>query len=296
MSQEGSPEPAMSPPGPLHPKPSEPAAEFLQRWHLSLAGQIAAWHSPGTLLNVGICGPQGSGKSTLVDILQAVLRARGLKVAVLSIDDLYLTFAQRQELARNVHPLLATRGVPGTHSPALGLEILQSFGQVGTSALPRFDKSIDDRAPMADWTEVTGPVDILLFEGWCVGARAQPQERLVEPINDLERIEDPDGQWRRYVNSALAIDYPPLFSRLDRLIQLRAPDFETVLAWRQQQEAQLRSRLGSDQTHRAMSDRQVVRFVAHYERLTRWIDQEMPERADVVINLNAQRLPSEGSN
>jgi len=131
-----------------------------------------------------------------------------------------------------------------------------------------------------------GPADVVIFEGWCVGARPQPRDALRAPINALERDEDPDGRWRSFVNTALAAAYPPLFEAHDALVLLQAPGFEVVAGWRAQQEARLRERTGG-----GMDAAQIARFVAHYERLTRWILEEMPARADAVFRLATDRTP-----
>ncbi len=255
-----------------------------------LAERIAARRT-GLGFVAGICGAQGSGKSTLSAVLAHFLEARGLKVAVLSIDDLYLTRAERQVLAAEVHPLLATRGVPGTHDVDLGAQVLAALAQPGRTALPRFDKAADDRAAPETWPVIEGPVDLILFEGWCVGARPQAEADLAVPVNALEREEDASGAWRAYVNAALAGPYRRLFAPIGLQVLLQAPGFEVVLAWRREQEAKLRARLaaeGQDQG-RAMDDAGVARFIAHYERLTRWILSEMPARADVVLPMDATR-------
>lgn len=273
-------------------------ARLAERLHRPLAQQIAAWtraEGARAPLAVGICGPQGSGKSTLAALVGRLLAARGLSVAVLSIDDLYLPRAERARLAREVHPLLATRGVPGTHDPDLGLALIEALGTPGVYALPRFDKAADDRAPPGDWPRLEGPVDVVLLEGWCVGARPQPAPALARPVNALERDEDPDGAWRAFANAALAGPYARLFARLDRLVLMTAPDFAVVRAWRGEQEARLRQRLvaeGRDPAQ-AMDEAALDRFVAHYERLTRWIAQDLPGAADLVIRLDARRQPTE---
>jgi D-glycerate 3-kinase len=236
-------------------------------------------------LLVGLCGPQGSGKSTLVEALQRDLAERGLRAAVLSIDDVYLPRAERRRLARDVHPLLATRGPPGTHDIDLAVRVIDDLLAGRTLALPRFDKAADDRLPATAWPVFEGPADVVLFEGWCVGAAPEDAQALIAPVNDLERDEDRDGRWRAYVNTALRA-YQTLFARMDLLIQLRPPGFETVLAWRRQQEAQLRAeRAGQG----VMSDAEVARFVQHYERITRHILSETPSRADIVIDLGPAR-------
>jgi D-glycerate 3-kinase len=256
-----------------------------------MAAEIAAaaqGQSPGFV--AGVCGAQGSGKSTACMAMAGVLEARGLKVARLSLDDLYLTHAERQVLAAHIHPLLATRGVPGTHDVNLGLSVLDGLGRAGTTLLPRFDKALDDRGePLA----FEGPADIILFEGWCVGARAQMPLALETPVNDLERLEDPGGIWRRYVNASLDGSYQALFSQIGWLCLLATPAFETVLAWRREQEARLGERLSREGGQgRAMDEAELVRFVAHYERLSRHILAEMPPRADRVLRLSAGRLPT----
>jgi D-glycerate 3-kinase len=142
---------------------------------------------------VGLCGSQGSGKSTMAAFLQGLLEAAGRTVAVLSLDDLYLSHAARAELARTRHPLFATRGVPGTHDVALGLRTLDALTrteQPGETRLPRFDKAADDPFPQAAWPAQPSPVDVVLFEGWCVGAQAEPASALEPPVNALERDED----------------------------------------------------------------------------------------------------------
>ena len=253
-----------------------------------LAVRIVADHWPPGCV-IGICGSQASGKSTLTAVLRRVLEDAGLTVASLSLDDLYLTHAERQALAREVHPLLATRGVPGTHDVALGMAVLDGLACDGETLLPVFDKASDDRR--AQGVPVAGPVDVILFEGWCVGA--VPQADVAEPINGLERDRDPDGRWRAFVNEALAGPYQELFARIERLVLLQAPSFEVVLAWRQEQEAKLRARLAREggDLKRAMTDNQVADFIAHYERLTRHILAEMPGRADVVVELDDARRP-----
>lgn len=236
-----------------------------------------------SLLVVGICGAQGSGKSTLSEGLADLFRGEGVATAVLSIDDLYHTKAVREELGRTVHPLLATRGVPGTHDVALGLKLLDELAQGRPALLPRFDKGVDDRAPLDQWEHAPSDTRLLILEGWCVGARPQSTEALVNPVNDLERHEDPSGAWRRYANDQLVGPYRALFDRLDALILLAAPGFEIVLRWRIQQEQTLRAK------GQGMNDAQIARFIQHYERLTRHILNEMPERADMTLPLNADR-------
>ena len=259
--------------------------------HAPLAEAIAAAARARPGLVVGVCGPQASGKTTMSAVLARLLEQQGLRAATLALDDLYLPRADRALLGARVHPLLATRGVPGTHDVALGLELLDALRRSGPAAVPKFEKAADDRADEAEWPVFEGPADVVLFEGWCVGARPQSQDALAEPVNALEREEDPEGRWRGWVNAQLAGPYQRLFGRLDRLVLLQAPGFEAVLRWRTEQEHKLRDRLtaaGGDM-RRSMTDAQLARFVSHYERLTRWVLAEAPSRADWLIRLDEER-------
>ncbi len=250
-----------------------------------LAALATSWRKPGSgLLTIGLCGAQGSGKSTLVAALTQRLGVAGLRVATLSLDDLYLSRAERQRLAREVHPLFATRGVPGTHDVALGLATIAALARGEPAALPRFDKGSDDRQPEPDWPLAPAGCQVLLLEGWCLGAAPQPAADLALPVNALEAAEDADGIWRSYANAALAGPYRRLFAAIDRLILLAAPDWQVVAKWREQQESELRMSAPG-----AMSPAEVTRFIQHYERLTRWILAEMPERADLTVRLGLNR-------
>jgi D-glycerate 3-kinase len=262
-----------------------------------LAARLKPWlahearRRPGAV--VGVCGPQGSGKSTLCAELADALSAEGLQVATLSLDDLYLPRAERLRLAREVHPLLATRGPPGTHDVRLGMAVLEALsGQQGPVRTPRFDKAADDRSEDV-WANARA--DLILFEGWCLGARPQAEGELTAPVNDLERLHDADGGWRRWVNAALAGDYQSLWSRLDRLIVLQPPSFDVVLAWRLEQEHALRAKLAREAADlaRTLSDAQVAVFTQHYERITRALIADPPAQADVRVRLDERRRPVE---
>jgi D-glycerate 3-kinase len=268
-------------------------AESAQAICIPLAERIAA-EATGPGFTVGICGSQASGKSTMTAVTRRLLEEKGLSVASFSLDDIYLTRVERQSLARDVHPLLAVRGVPGTHDVALGAAVVAALKQPGEVAIPAFEKARDDRRPPADWPRVQGPADIILFEGWCVGARPQDPADLLAPVNGLERDQDADATWRTYANEALAGPYRTLFERLDLLVLLQAPGFEVVLDWRLEQERKLRERLAREggDASRVMTDAEVDAFIRHYERLTRWILAEMPGRADVVVRLDAARRPA----
>lgn len=239
---------------------------------------------------IGINGAQGSGKTTFSCLMKIVLEMGfGLRVVALSIDDIYLTRARREELAATVHPLLLTRGVPGTHDVALGISTLDALCNASPSTvtmIPRFDKATDDRMPEPLWDRFEGRPDVILFDGWVVGAVEQAEEDLVAPVNDLERLEDPDGSWRRYANDQLKGPYKPLFERLDLLVMLQIPSFEKVYEWRSLQEKKLLLTAKGRKNSRIMNEEELRRFISHYERLARHILKEMPSRADMIFKVN----------
>ena len=262
---------------------------MVEHWWRPLAARIADWHAAARRpLVIGINGAQGSGKTTLCRFLETVLLPEfGLSAVTVSLDDLYLPLAERLVLAQDVHPLLRTRGVPGTHDAGLGAALLDDLAAGRDAWLLRFSKALDDRLPRAGWIRHRGPVDIILFEGWCVGATAQETADLATPINALEGKADPDGIWRRYVNDALAGPYADLFARIDRLVMLRPPDFASVVRNRLLQEARLRD--AAPGAPGIMNEAGVQRFVSHYERLTRHMFAELPARADVLFALDARQ-------
>ena len=230
-----------------------------------------------------INGSQGSGKSTLADYLCTALQDRqGIRCVALSLDDFYLTLAQRMRLAREVHPLLATRGAPGTHDIPLAMTTLNSLirGQNET-LITRFDKSTDDRCPISDCQTISGPVGLIILEGWCVGAMAQSDEALETAVNRLEQEEDAMGLWRAYANNALGGAYQRLFKMADTLVMLRAPSFDAIFEWRLEQERKMAAPL--------MTETEVLRFVQYYQRLTEHCLFELPKRADHLFHLNFER-------
>lgn len=255
---------------------------------LPLAEEIVQATSPGKTLLVGVNGAQGTGKSTLCQLLADLFGAHQLTVATLSIDDFYLTRAAREALAVAQHPLLRSRGVPGTHDTHLLRETLAALSAAGPNdqvALPRFDKAVDDRVAREDWPRVHGPVHLVLLEGWFVGAQPQARAALAQPVNRLEAEEDRDGRWRLWVNERLAADYQDIFARLDRLIMLAAPSFEQVYEWRALQEEKLCRKRGNAGVG-VMTETELRRFIEHFERLTRHCLATLPGRADVLLQLD----------
>ncbi len=268
--------------------------ETVERWYAPIAKALAErQNAQSRCILVGIQGCQGSGKSTLASFLKIILENKyELTTAVLSIDDFYLTKAERETLAQTTHPMLATRGAPGTHDIPLAEETihnLQSLCSKNTIRLPRFNKAIDDRAPSDTWPTIEGPIDIIILEGWCVGLGPQDEASVHQPVNSLEQEFDTQGLWRRYVNDQLKGPYQKLYAQLDTLVVLRAPSFECVYDWRLLQEQKLidqtlqkNPNAALDQT---MTPDQIRKFVAHYQRLTEHGIQTLPEQADYILTL-----------
>lgn len=235
----------------------------------------------------GIAGAQGTGKSTLSLFLKHFLEQLGLRVMILAIDDLYLPRSRRVELAETVHPLFATRGVPGTHEIKLAQSLFKQARtqRSGKITWPCFNKAKDDR----DSRHVfEAPVDLLLFEGWCVGCPPLDPKGKTTAINALERKEDPEGIWRDAIQAALLGDYCETFNSLDALMMLKLPRFEQVYQWRRLQEEKLGQSLGPEnsQNMRVMNEGELRRFIQHYERLTRHMLDTLPPCADVLIELD----------
>jgi D-glycerate 3-kinase len=249
------------------------------------AGRLARRGAPRL---IGVSGLQGSGKSTLARQLVAAARAHGIDAITLSIDDFYLGRRARERLGHTVHPLLATRGVPGTHDTGLIAGTLAALGLAAANHpahLPSFDKGRDTRVVPSRWHAVVKPPDWIVLEGWCIGIPPQGPAALRPPVNRLERRQDGDGYWRRYVNARLATDYTALWTRLDLFAVLQAPGFEVVREWRAEPERELRRRGAPE----AMSPAALARFLMVYERLSRHALHVLPARADVVIAIDRHR-------
>lgn len=237
---------------------------------------------------LGVSGVQGSGKSTLAQALVTQARRRGVSAVALSLDDFYLSRRQRRRLAARVHPLLQTRGVPGTHDLELALATLDALpaaSQWRPVSLPRFDKGRDTRVAPSHWRCVTRPPRLVILEGWCLSVTPQSASALRRPLNALERNEDADGRWRRWVNRRLADYARRLWPRLDALVLLQAPGWAVVRGWREQAERAL----AAGGAPRAMDHATLQRFLMHYERLSREALVQLPRRADYVIRLDRRR-------
>ena len=269
-----------------------------EQWFSPVAKGLAEQQQKlGKTIIAGISGAQGSGKSTLAELLTLLCKNNhDLNTIVLSLDDFYLTRQQRESRAATIHPLLATRGVPGTHDISLALDTIRKLSEGKTPTLvPRFDKATDDRCPPEKWSRVTAKAGLILLEGWCLGAEPQADNLLVEPVNDLEKEEDANGVWRRHVNQQLREVYPQLFKLVDTWIMLKAPSFDCVYKWRLEQENKLKStrshseKSTESKSSRTMDAETVRRFIQHYQRITEHLLKTLPPRADTLFDLDEDR-------
>tara|TARA_B100000029_G_scaffold155198_1_gene150531 strand:+ start:204 stop:1127 length:924 start_codon:yes stop_codon:yes gene_type:complete len=238
------------------------------------------------ILFLGICGGQGSGKTMTAEILKIILKKFfKRKIYVSSIDDFYKTLKDRDKISNSIHPLFITRGVPGTHDTNL---IKRFFIYVKKKnfkkfKIPKFDKSTDDRFKKKYWYKINEKPEIVILEGWCVGANPQSNSIIKRPVNILEKHEDKNMVWRKYVNKKLKNEYKKIFSLIDYLIFMKVPNFDLVFKWRLLQENKLKKK--SHSKNKIMSYNQIKRFIMHYQRITLQMIKDLSKSASVVILL-----------
>ncbi|MGQ3041646.1 MAG: kinase [Brevundimonas sp.] len=235
---------------------------------------------------IAVVGAQGSGKTTLARA--AAARFGGAQI---SIDDVYLTRAEREALARDVHPLLVHRGPPGTHDLALLNRLIDDLSAAGpddSTLIPDFDKRGDDRWPVERWRRFRGRPSAILIDAWCLAATPETDTALTGPLNALEREQDSDARWRRWVNAQVAGPYADFIRRFDAVVFLKAPGFDIVLDWRCQQEADLLDVEPADLP--AHERERLSAFIQYFERITRHM-LSGGIRADVTAQLDRNRLP-----
>ena len=232
-----------------------------------------------------IAGSQGAGKSTLAKIFKLVLEnVYKKKVMLLSIDDYYLSKNKRNKLSKNIHPLLITRGVPGTHDiVALKNDIINFQKKKFPISTPIFNKLKDD---ISSKKNIIKNAEILLLEGWCCGSPSINKKYLFQNINRLETIFDKNKKWRQYYNSQLMKDYKKVFSLFDQQIYIQPPSFSYILKWRYAQEKNnaLKSR-----NKDFMNKKDLQKFIQHYEKLTKWMMKTMPAKADILIKIDSNQ-------
>ena len=242
---------------------------------------------------IGLSGGQGTGKSTISNILKIILKqAYNLETVIFSIDDFYKTFRERKEMSKKINSLFFTRGVPGTHDTKMLYQCIKNLkdNKFKKLTIPKFDKSIDNRSSKNKWLKVKKKPNIVIFEGWCVGATSQKNKDLNLSINKLEKQRDKKKIWRQKVNSELKKNYKKVFNLIDKLIFLKVPSFKYVFKWRLLQEKKLRI---TSKGNKTMTDKQIKNFVMYYERITKHMLKTLPKKSDITISIDeSHRLKS----
>jgi len=229
-----------------------------------------------------ISGSQGVGKSTLSKLIKIVIERTSLQqVMLLSIDDYYLSKKSRYQLSNQVHPLLLTRGVPGTHDIKKLKEHIMQFNKKKFPIItPTFNKLKDD---ISKKTNAFSKADILILEGWCCGAKPIAKNYLHKNLNKIEKIFDKNFKWRNFYNLKLKMEYQKIFNSFDKTIYLQPPSFEFVLKWRYAQEKNNAKKI---KTKNFMNKNATKTFILHYEKLTKWMMKNMPVNADMLIKVD----------
>ena len=240
-------------------------------------------------LIIGLAGGQGTGKTTITSIITIILKKYfKLDIFKISIDDFYKTRKQRTLLSKNKHSLLMTRGVPGTHDIDIMLNFFKKIKvkKFKILKLPKFNKAVDDRYSKSLWYKIQSKPDVVILEGWCVGARSQNFTELKKPINSLEKAHDQNFKWRQYVNYQLKTKYKKLFNQLDCLLFLKAKNFSLLRRWRLKQEKKLWLKSKNKKNLKIMNKSEVKNFMDTYQRITQQMFKDMSKYSSIVMNLN----------
>ena len=238
---------------------------------------------------VGLAGGQGTGKTTISSLIRIILtKYFKLNVFRISIDDFYKTRKERINLSKRVHPMLLTRGVPGTHDINMMLDFFKKSKskKFKRLKLPTFNKAIDDRFNKKKWYDLKNKPDVIIFEGWCVGAKSENSITLKRTINSMEKLEDQRQIWRKYVNQQLKTKYKNLYSQLNCLIYLKAKNFSLLQKWRLKQERKLWLKSKKNSKLKIMNRGDVINFMQTYQRITQNMFKNMPKYASIIFNLN----------
>ena len=238
---------------------------------------------------VGLSGGQGSGKTTISSIISIILRKYfKLNVFTISIDDFYKTKKERLLLSKKIHPLLLTRGVPGTHDINRMLDFFKKVKEkkFRPVKLPKFNKAIDERYNKKLWYSLKKRPDIIIFEGWCVGAKPEKNSTLKKSVNSMEKLKDKKLTWRRYVNKQLKSKYKQLYDQLNCLLYIQSNNFSLLRKWRVKQEKKLRLKNKRSNKLKIMSDKEVINFMQTYQRVTQNMFKYVPKYASIILNLN----------
>jgi D-glycerate 3-kinase len=270
-------------------KPFHNKISQLNKFYLPVCEKVYQEYKKNKKIKIiGLTGGQGAGKSTITQVLKLILEIKyNLTVVCFSLDDFYKTLSERASLAKKVNKLFKTRGVPGTHDTNLIKKIFIDLTKKNFKSVivPRFDKSKDDRSPKKYWQKIKQQPNVIIFEGWCVGARPQQNKDLLKPINILEKKKDLDLKWRLRVNKELKNDYKKIFDKINMLIFLKVPSFDCVYEWRLLQEKKLRL---TSKGKKIMSPLQVREFIMYYERITMQMIKDLPNKAHAVLYLDKQ--------
>jgi len=238
---------------------------------------------------VGLAGGQGTGKTTISSLIKIILtKYFKLKVFKISIDDFYKTRKERLSLSKRVHPMLLIRGVPGTHDINMMLNFFKKAKnkKFKRFKIPTFNKAIDDRFNKKEWYNLKEKPDVIIFEGWCVGAKSEKSTTLKKTINSMEKAKDRKQIWRKFVNQQLKTKYKNLYSQLNCLIYLKAKNFSLLQKWRLKQERKLWLKSKRNQNLKIMSKGDVINFMQTYQRITQNMFKNMPKYASIIFNLN----------
>jgi len=239
---------------------------------------------------VGLAGGQGTGKTTISSIISIILRKYfKLNVFTISIDDFYKTRKERLILSQKVHPSLMTRGVPGTHDTNIMLDFFKKVKRkkFRSLKLPKFNKAIDDRCTRKLWYSIKKRPDVIIFEGWCVGAKAEKNNTLIKPVNSLEKLSDEKLTWRKFVNKQLKSKYKQLYDQLNCLLYLKSKNFSLLRQWRIKQEKKLRLKNKRSNNHKIMNNKEVIKFMQTYQRVTQNMFKNVPNYASIILYLNS---------
>ena len=233
---------------------------------------------------IGVSGGQGSGKSTITTLVEHILNSYlSVRTIALSIDNFYFSKKKRMQMSKDIHPLCKTRGVPGTHDIVLLKEKINSLLNADLTTktvIPIFSKIKDDYISDQSWKIYLGKPDIIILEGWCIGAKAIEEQEWLPPLNSLEKNFDPDSTWGKWSNRILKNQYQEIFEMLNILIMIKEKSMRNIYKNRWVQEKTLKK---LNKTAKTLTKSDVNQFVMHFERLTRHMFRIMPDYADIII-------------
>ena len=230
-----------------------------------------------------ISGSQGCGKTTLLKLIKNNFKNfYNIDPLCISLDDYYLTKKQRNDLSKRIHPLLETRGVPGTHATEKITKTIQLFDKKKYPIkIPKFGKLNDDRLPFSQI--ITSKKNMIFLEGWCCGCPPLSNSFLQKNLNNIEKT-DSEYIWRKYYNKKLKKEYRLIFKYFEYLIYFKIPSFDCVLKWRIKQEKRLK--LNKKKNINYMNKIEIKDFISYYEKITTWMMKNTLSKSDLTIKIN----------